>query len=93
MKKYKCKKCGNPINEVVINIFDYDGSDYSRSIPFKQVQKNAIYFDTTMNWTGYELTDRERKQDIECPFCKKYPFDDDIEIQTYEMVRVVCFKK
>lgn len=93
MRKFKCKKCGKEINEVIINNFDYDGTDFFTKVPFKQVLHNAIYFDTDINWTGYELTDEERKEGIKCPYCKKYPFDDKEEIQTYEYVRVVCFKK
>lgn len=93
MKKYKCKKCGKEINEVVINAFTYDGDDIIKNVPFKQVLTNAIYFETDINWTGYDLTDEERKEGIECPYCKKYPFDDKEEIQIYEIVRVVCFKK
>ena len=93
MKKYKCKNCGKEINTIKTNIFDYDGSDYIEEIPFKQIPKNAIYFDTAINWCDYELSDEERKEGIRCPYCNKYPFDKNIEIQTYEFVRVVCFKK
>lgn len=89
----KCKKCGKDIKEIKANVFNYDGSDSCCMFPIKQVPHNAVYFETDTNWTGYELTDEERKETIECPYCKKYPFDDKAVIQTYEIVRVVCFKK
>lgn len=93
MNKLKCKKCGAEIKEIRANVFNYDGSDSFRTFSVKQVPYNAVVFETDINWTGYELTDEERKDTIECPYCHKYPFDDKTEIQTYEILRVVCFKK
>ncbi len=89
----KCQKCGEQIKEINANVFNCDGSDSYYTFPIKQVPHNAIYFETDINWTGYDLTDEERKETIECPYCHKYPFSDKEEIQTYEIVRVVCFKK
>ena len=93
MRKFKCKNCSKEINEVIIRQFTYDGADIPVKVPFKQVPSNAIYFETDINWCGYDLTDEERKEDINCPYCGKYPFEEKEEIQTYEIVRVVCFKK
>ena len=93
MKKLKCKNCGAEIKEIRANVFNYDGSDSFYTFPVKQVPHNAVEFETTIDWTGYELTDEERKDTIECPYCRKYPFDKKLEIQTYEILRVVCFKK
>lgn len=89
----KCQKCGKEIKELRIDFFEYDGRDDFYLRPIKQVSDNAVIIDVDENWTGYELTDEERKETIECPYCKKYPFKDDLEIQIYEVVRVVCFKK
>ena len=89
----KCKKCGEEIKEIRTNIFNRDGSDSYYDFSIKQVPHNAVYFETDTSWTGYELSDEERKESIKCPYCKKYPFDDKVEIQTYEILRVVCFKK
>lgn len=93
MNKCKCKNCGKEINEVVIYKFDCEGNDYEQKIRFKQVPTNAICFDTDINWCGYDLTDEEQKEDIQCPYCKEYPFDKNIEIQVFDFVRIVCFKK
>lgn len=89
----KCQRCGEQIKEIKANVFNYDGSDSYHTFPIKQVPHNAVYFETDINWTGYDLTDSERKKTIECPYCYKYPFSDKEEIQTYEIVRVVCFKR
>ena len=93
MNKLKCQKCNKEIKEVLVNTFRYDESDSDDLIPVKQVPHNAVIFETTVDWTGYELTDEERKETILCPFCHQYPLKADFEIQTYEFVRVVCFKK
>ena len=89
----RCQKCGKIIKDVRVNFFEYDGNDDFYLMPTRQVPNNAVVIDVDNNWTGYDLTDEERKETIECPYCHKYPFKDDIEIQTYEVVRIVCFKK
>lgn len=89
-----CEKCGKEINELVINKFQYDGSDVDVKVPIvaEDNETGAVYFDDNSNWTGYELTEEEQSECIYCPHCGKFPFEDK-EIQVYDIVRVVCFKK
>lgn len=92
----KCLNCGEYIDEVLVNTFIYDGSDTEIKTPIEQVydenhKLNCGIIRTTWNWTGYELTDEERKETIVCPKCNKYPFNKDDEIQINEVVEVVCF--
>ena len=94
----KCLNCGEIIEEVLVNTFIYDGSDIEIKTPIEHIydenSKKLIggVIRTTTNWTGYELTDEERKETISCPKCKKYPFNKDDEIETQEIVEVICFK-
>lgn len=93
----KCLNCGEIIDDVLVNTFIYDGSDTEIKTPLEYVcDENrklvGCVVRTTMNWTGYELTDEERKKTIVCPKCKKYPFNKDDEIQTKDIVEVFCFK-
>lgn len=90
MKKYKCCQCGKEIDTILTNFFNDSGSDYEKEIKFKQVPSNAIVFEVGTNWVGYggmEDTDQ-----IRCPKCHKFPFKSE-EIQCYEYLRVVCFKR
>ncbi len=51
-----------------------------------------MVFETTQNWTGYELTEEEMIDGIRCPICGEFPFKHK-EVQVYDVVRVVCFKE
>ena len=86
----KCKCCGAEISTIVTSIFNRDGSDSDHEIPFTETEDDAAFFDIDMNWTGYDLTAEEQREDIRCPECGKYPFRSD-EIQNYDFCRVVCF--
>lgn len=93
-----CEKCGKEIDKVVTNRFDRDGSDYELFYPlidvdYRELEEDgkAVYFETDQNWTGYELTEEEQIEIIECPYCGKFPFKHE-EVQVYDIVRVVCFK-
>lgn len=94
----KCLNCGEIIDEVLVNTFIYDGSDTEVKTPIEHIYNETGrklvggVIRTTYNWTGYELTDEERKETIVCPICKKYPFNNDDEIETNEVVEVICFK-
>jgi hypothetical protein len=88
----KCEKCGGEINSFLVNTFIDDGSDRYENIQLVECEQDAIYIDTTRNWTGYELTEEEMPETIKCPLCKQFPFKS-TEIQVYEIVRVVCFKE
>ena len=88
----RCEKCGRQIIAVEINEFQRDGSDRFRDIPIKEYLDNAVGFETTQDWCGYDLTEEEQTEAILCPYCNEFPFKDR-EIQVYEVVRVVCFKQ
>ena len=87
---YKCCQCNKEITTIITRVFDRDGSDYEKEVNFKQVPHNAIVFEIGTDWVGYggmEDTDQ-----IMCPNCRKFPFKSD-EIQCYEYLKVVCFRK
>lgn len=93
----ECLNCKEFIDEVLVNTFIYDGSDTEIKTPIENIydedSKKIVggVIRTTMNWTGYELTDEERKECIVCPKCGKYPFNKNEEIETQEIVEVICF--
>lgn len=86
----KCEKCKNEIDHIFTSEFNIYGQDDDYRFDLIQDHEGACYFETDKNWTGYELTEDEMTERIECPHCKQYPFIDK-EIQTYDIVRVVMF--
>lgn len=94
MRRYKCCKCGEEIDTVLTRFFDHNGDDYEAEIKFKQVPSNAIVFDVRTNWVGYGISDsfEDVENMISCPKCHKFPFKGK-EVQCYEYLEVVCFKK
>ena len=88
----KCEKCGKELKYININMFGHDGSDYFRNHHFQECEENAVVIDTDSAWTGYELSDEERLETIKCPYCNQFPFEDK-EIQEYEMIRLVMFRR
>lgn len=87
----KCSKCGNHIQAVEIGKFMRDGSDI-RSMADLSEYAGCVMFDTDPNWTGYELTEDEMREDIRCPICGKYPFSSE-EIQVHDLVMVYLYNK
>ena len=87
----KCEKCNKEIDYVMVDFFNYDGSDSDQEIPLQKCENNAVFVDLNCNWTGYELTEEEQRETICCPHCKQFPFKYD-EVQVYEIVRAVMFK-
>lgn len=87
-----CSKCGETINTLSIDIFGREGDDYFHDIPIcgEDTETGACWVDVTPDWTGYDLSEEEQRDTIRCPHCGKFPFNSD-EIQTYEIVRIVCF--
>ena len=91
-----CEKCGKAIGHVEINTFDRDGSDFD-DVAFieepedENGERTVALIETNANWTGYELTEEEQRETIKCPHCGEFPFKH-MEIQVYEIVRLVCFK-
>ena len=88
----KCEKCGKEIHSLIINIFNYDGSDSGYELPIAEYEQDAVTVDVNHNWTGDELSEEEQKDTISCPYCKQFPFVSE-EIQTYNIVRIICFKR
>ena len=88
----KCKRCGKEIDHVMVDFFDREGYDRPVSCTFDEYpDEHAIELDVDHEWTGYELdfqTD-ECRDTIRCPFCDKFPFDD--EIHVHDIVRVIMF--
>lgn len=87
----KCEKCGNEIENLLLEMFRYDGSDDSVLHPVFECEEDAVYVDTTNNWTGYGLLEKEMLERITCPHCGRFPLKSK-EIQIYDIVRVVLFK-
>ena len=88
----RCEKCGHKLIAINVRQFLHDGSDSLCAIPIQEYPENAIVLDTDANWCGYGLTHDEQLEDIECPFCRQFPFKHK-EIQEQEMLRLVLFKQ
>lgn len=89
----KCEKCGNEISFISTSRFSYDGSDYDDTIGIEEDEHyNAVIMETDRNWTGYELSEEEMRERIECPHCRQFPFGSE-EIQVCDVVRIICFKQ
>ena len=88
----KCEKCGKTIDHVMVGLFNYDGSDSDVEHYIEEAEEDAVVFETDKDWTGYELSEEEMLETIKCPHCGKFPFES-TELQVYDVVRVVMFKK
>lgn len=88
-----CECCGKEIDHINTSHFNHDGtdSDVSYQIQYEPCS-GCVSITTDRNWTDYELTDEERKEGIRCPYCGKYPFDKNCEIELYESVEVMMWK-
>lgn len=87
-----CECCGKDIKCVEADTFDRFGSDSNIKYPIVECEEEEVYFDTTANWTGYKLSEKEKTESIHCPSCGKFPFKNP-ETQVYNFVRVVMFKE
>ena len=88
----KCEKCGSDITYVNMNRFNYEGDDCWVQYSINEEEKtDVVYMDADCNWTGCGLSEEEQMDTILCPCCEQFPFQHK-EVQTYEIVRVVCFK-
>lgn len=88
----KCEKCGWNIDSVMVDMFNYDGSDGDVRHYFTEAEHDAVVIETDRNWAGYELSEDEMLDSITCPHCHQFPFIS-TEIQIYDVVRIVCFKQ
>ena len=89
----RCEKCGALITSIKTSRFAFDGSDFDTVLEIEEDNRfDSVIMETDRDWTGYELTESEMRERLLCPYCKQFPFDND-EIQIYEVVRIVCFKR
>lgn len=88
----RCEKCGAFLDGVLVDVFNYDGSDGYWNIPIESAEESAAVLETTQNWTGYELSEEEMTETIKCPKCRQFPFES-TEIQVYNIVRLVMFRR
>lgn len=86
----KCRNCGVKIDSVLIDVFNYDGSDSQIRVNFEEYPENAKVIVADKNWCGYGLTEKEQIERILCPYCKKFPFKIK-EVQVHELIHIVCF--
>ena len=88
----KCEKCGKEIDSLLVDCFNYDGSDSCYRFPITEYEEDAVTVDVDRNWTGYELSEEEQVDRLSCPHCKQFPFESK-EVQIQEIVHIICFKK
>ena len=87
----KCEKCGKEMPYVLINKFNYSGSDSFLKYSYNRIG-GCVSIVADRNWTGYELSEEEMLETIVCPHCGKYPFQSK-EIHVYDEVEIVMFPK
>lgn len=90
----ECNKCGAEINYVLIDEFQYDGTDRARCAVLEDLGDNCYGITTNHNWTGDELDedDTDIYETIRCPACKKFPFKSG-EIRRQDLVHVTCWNE
>lgn len=86
----KCNCCGKEIDSVEISCFNYDDSESIVNVELEEYPENAKVITFDKSWCGYDLEEEEQIEDIQCPYCKKFPFKQK-EVQVYECIRIVCF--
>lgn len=87
-----CNKCGKPIPEIEVDIFQYDNSDAWGLFQLHACSNYAVYVDLPPAWVGDDMSEEEQRDSIRCPHCHAYPFEDK-EIQVYTQLRTVMFDK
>lgn len=87
----KCEKCGKEMPYLLVNEFNYSGSDSFLRYSYNRIE-GCVSIVTFRNWTGYELSEEEMLETIVCPHCGKYPFQSK-EIHVYDEVEIVMFPK
>lgn len=75
----KCANCGKEINKIQF-IIPFTGGMQHEDIEFKIVEKNGCKIAEFLVPDNEDIDDGklewEPKEYIQCPKCKKYPFDD-----------------
>ena len=88
----KCEMCGGQIDQLMVNIFNHDGSDGYYKYPFQELEENAVEIEVNPNWTGADLSEKEQMETIRCPHCGRFSFQHK-EVQVYNVLKIVCFKE
>lgn len=92
----KCCKCGKEINYVMVDHFNFDGSDSYCKMEIEEFDDGegitGAVFETSENWCGCGLSETEYPDTIVCPECGDYPFSSK-EVHAENVVRVTCFNK
>ena len=70
----KCNNCGAEIDHVLIDEFQYDGTDCDRRAILENLGDDTYGLSTDHNWTGDEVDDEDAFDTISCPKCRKFPF-------------------
>lgn len=81
----KCNNCGQEITNVLINEFQYDGTDKDRLAKIEDLGDEVYGISTDSHWTGDGLEDEDCYDTILCPICKKFPFKSK-EINRHEIL-------
>ena len=88
----RCAKCGKEIHEVLLNVFNFDGSNDFVEEDIGEIECcDAVYISTYRNWTGYDLSEEEKRETILCPHCEQFPFKSD-EVNVFDKIEIQCFK-
>lgn len=88
-----CKNCGHPIESILANCFERDGSDTDYMFTVREPVEGVAEFDLPPTWCGYELSEEEQMDCIICPHCKRFPFSASAGINVETRVFVVCFEE
>lgn len=88
----KCSNCGKNIEHVLVDEFQYDGTDRDTAIAINDLGDNCYNITVTHNWTGDGLDDEDVYDTIICPFCRKFPFKSR-EIQREEAIFLTCWNE
>ena len=77
----KCNKCGKSIKYVNCHYFNYVGTDSYEKIKIQGTKKDgSCYFikdvEKTLTMFEFENSYEDFKDQISCPECDKFPFED-----------------
>ena len=51
----KCEKCGKEIKNLLVDIFNYDGTDSEYEIPYQEQDEDAVVIELTKSWTVQDI--------------------------------------
>lgn len=88
MAMIKCGHCHKPIDKIVTNCFEHNGSDNEYKFRICCANQIAV-IDLPATWCGLELSEDERMEGIRCPHCGQFPFDADGGVEA--IIQVTCF--